>query len=365
MTLSSPAPNPDKVNYDEIENLLSRYREGKCTPVEMDRIHQWYEQVQSDLPQPELTDTEKSLLKARMWTAVQRNKKPPLRTKVLPRLSWISARMYSSVAAILIVSLSLCYYFMSKPSSELSANGTLLLKASHEDLVYTDNHTARPMLIKLDDGSQVNLAPGAGLTYPRKFSSGKREVQLKGDAFFSITKDSHRPFFVYSGKLVTRVLGTSFWVKNGEEQHQMQVEVVCGKVSVFENENLGTEEAPSQIKHQFNKGVILTPNQRVTYFEESGHLMTSLVDKPLLLISQDQQPAPIYKNVALPDIFQRLETAYGVDIVVSGEAVNQCTFTGDLTDMSLFEQLDLICQSNDGSYQVQGTRILVSAAGCK
>jgi len=69
--------------------------------------------------------------------------------------------------------------------------------------------------------------------------------------------------------------------------------------------------------------------------------------------------------MVLPEVIQWLEDAYGVDIVVSGEAVSECRFTGDLTNMSLFDQLDLICQSNDGSYQIQGTRILVSAPGCK
>lgn len=353
------------MNYNEIENLLLRYREGTCTPEEIERVHQWYEQADSGMPQAELTDTEKSLLKTKMWTAVQHNTGVPQRTKVLPRFSWISVRKYSSVAAILIASLSLLYFFAGKSSLKIASTGALLLKSSPEGLVYTDNLTGRPMLIKLDDSSQVTLAPGAGLVYPRKFVSAKREVQLKGNAFFSITKDSHRPFFVYSGKLVTRVLGTAFWVKEGGEERQMQVEVVCGKVSVFENESVSTEEPSAHSRHQFNKGVILTPNQRVTYFEESGHLMTSLVDKPLLLTPQDRQPVAIYKNVALPDIFRRLEAAYGVDILVSGDAVNQCTFTGDLTDMSLFDQLDLICDSNDGSYEVQGTRILISAAGCR
>lgn len=353
------------MNYNEIENLLLKYREGRCTPAEKDRIHEWYDQVQSDVPQTELSDTEKLLLKARMWTAIQHDRKvPEKKTAFLPRFSRTTVRMFSSIAAALIVSLSLFYFFSGKPSQSKSVSGALLLEASREGLVSTQNNTSQPMHIKLNDSSEVTLAPGAGLTYPRKFSSGKREVELRGDAFFNITKDSHRPFFVYSGKLVTRVLGTSFWVKEAGKERQMQVEVVCGKVSVFENESI-TPHEPSPGKHQFNKGVILTPNQRVTYFEESGHLMTSLVDQPVLLTAHAELPAAIYKNIALPDIFQRMEDAYGVDIVVSGEAVNECTFTGDLTNMSLFDQLDLICQSNDGSYQVQGTRILVSAAGCK
>ncbi|ACT93428.1 FecR family protein [Dyadobacter fermentans] len=348
------------MNYNEIENLLLKYREGKCTPAEVDRIHQWYEQADSGMSQTELTDSEKSLLKSRMWTAIQHDTRP--RGRTVSR--WVTVRMYASIAAAaVVVSLSLVYFFSAKPASPSAAKGPLLLEPGREGLVAKSNQTSRRMVITLDDGSQVTLAPGAALTYPRRFSPGKREVQLKGDAFFSIMKDSQRPFFVYSGKLVTRVLGTSFWVKEGGDDRQMQVEVVCGKVSVFENEN--AEEPASENRHQFNKGVILTPNQRVTYFEESGHLMTSLVDKPVLLTSPVDQPSAIYKNVALPSIFERLEAAYGVDIVVSGEAVNECTFTGDLTDMSLFDQLDLICQSNDGSYQVQGTRILVSAAGCR
>lgn len=352
------------MSYDEIENLLLKYREGKCTPAEKDRIHAWYEQVQSGMPQTELSDSEKSVLKTRMWNAIQHERKAPEKTRTFV-LRPMTIRMLASIAAVLIVALSLFYFFSDKPSSGRLVGGTLLLEANHGDLISKANNTNRPMRIQLSDSSKVTLAPGAGLTYPRQFSTGKREVQLKGDAFFDITKDSRRPFFVYSGKLVTRVLGTSFWVKEAGEARQMQVEVVCGKVSVFENESIGPEEPFSQGKHQFNKGVILTPNQRVTYFEESGHLMTSLVDKPVLLTAHAELPPAIYKNMAMPEIFQRLEDAYGVDIVVSGEAVNECTFTGDLTNMSLFDQLDLICQSNDGFYQVQGTRILVSAAGCK
>lgn len=335
------------MSYDEIENLLLKYREGKCTPAERERIHAWYDQVQSGAPQPELSDSEKSVLKARMWRAIQHERKTAGRIRAfLPRLSPVVVRMFASVAAVLIVSL-------------------WLLEANREGPVSTTNNTTQPMLVKLGDSSEVTLAPGAGLTYARQFSASKREVQLKGDAFFNITKDSLRPFFMYSGKLVTRVLGTSFSVKEGKKERQMQVEVVSGKVSVFENEHIGSREPASQMKHPLRKGVILTPNQRVTYFEESGHLTTSLVDKPVLLSTRGELPPAIFKNLVLPEVIQWLEDAYGVDIVVSGEAVSECRFTGDLTNMSLFDQLDLICQSNDGSYQVQGTRILISAPGCK
>ena len=47
------------MSYDEIENLLLKYRQGRCTPAEKARIHEWYEKVQSGMPQTELSDAEK------------------------------------------------------------------------------------------------------------------------------------------------------------------------------------------------------------------------------------------------------------------------------------------------------------------
>lgn len=352
------------MNHKEIEYLLLKYREGRCTPEEVALVHTWYEHIDSGISQEELTNEEKWLLRNKMLTAIDHQRNPQ-EGRIVPGFSWISVRMMSSIAAMFIVALSLFFFLREKPSLKMADQTPLLLSESEEAVIHTDNSTAKPMLVKLEDNSKITLAPGASLAYPRFFSSDKREVQLKGDAFFDISKDSHRPFYVYSGRLVTRVLGTSFWVKGGGNKPQMEVEVVSGRVSVFENESFERRQVVAGSKHKFNKGVILTPNQRVTYFEESGHLMTSLVDKPILLTIENEPIPSIYKNVPLSKIFNSLEMAYGVEILLSTDGENECTFTGDLTQMSLFEQLELICQSNDGTYEVQGTSILVSTNGCK
>jgi transmembrane sensor len=65
--------------------------------------------------------------------------------------------------------------------------------------------------IRLPDGSQVVLSPGTTLLIPENFTSaGKREVKLEnGEAYFTISPDAKRPFFVHSGPNYTTVLGTS------------------------------------------------------------------------------------------------------------------------------------------------------------
>ena len=66
----------------------------------------------------------------------------------------------------------------------------------------------------LPDGSEVWLNAESTLTYPSRFHEAQRIVELDGEAYFKVAKDSARPFIVRSGKLETQVLGTSFNFRN-------------------------------------------------------------------------------------------------------------------------------------------------------
>lgn len=63
----------------------------------------------------------------------------------------------------------------------------------------------------LPDGTQVVLNEDSELTYFTEQNS--RIVKLHGEASFIIEWDAARPFFVQTGKLRTRILGTSFNVR--------------------------------------------------------------------------------------------------------------------------------------------------------
>ncbi|WP_282143878.1 FecR family protein [Cellulophaga baltica] len=91
--------------------------------------------------------------------------------------------------------------------------------------------------IVLNDGSLVYLAPNSSLEYPETFKGEQRNVTLlKGNAFFDITKDPKHPFVIQSGKLKTKVLGTSFHIRM--EEKECSVAVVTGKVEVRYNNKL-------------------------------------------------------------------------------------------------------------------------------
>ncbi|WAC10900.1 FecR family protein [Dyadobacter pollutisoli] len=355
------------MNTKDLQTLLLRYRQGNCTEEEIEQIHKWYESLNAG-SSIALTDDDRQALEEKLLKNIREEVMEPrfMEEPVPLNASWrFSSVFYSGVAAAVILTLSFLLFFNKKEVVRTLANSEpILVKISTGKLITTENKTKEAKIITLDDKSVIELCPGSRIIYPDKFPGDKREVQLTGNAFFKVTKDPHRPFSVFSGNLVTKVLGTSFRIITKAGDNAVEVEVVTGKVSVFENIHTTVTKEPSGKLHKPNNGVVLTPNQRVTYFTESGHLMTSLVEKPVAIAAAVVAPKVVYNNELLTDIMAQLQSEYGIEIVLSSDHLEKCSFTGDVSDMSLYDKLDLICKSNMATYEVKGTRILIDGEGC-
>ena len=92
--------------------------------------------------------------------------------------------------------------------------------------------TATTTLVTLSDGTKVMLNANSTLAYPASFDDAEvREVRLKGEAHFEVTKNPHRPFVVKAGEMQTQVLGTIFDVK-AYRKDAPKVTLMQGKVKV-------------------------------------------------------------------------------------------------------------------------------------
>ena len=81
----------------------------------------------------------------------------------------------------------------------------------------------------LPDSSQVSLAAFAELRYDAKrYGKENRQVELKGKAFYQVKHRENLPFRVQTHLGNVVVLGTSFLVR--ELQNQMEVQVLQGRV---------------------------------------------------------------------------------------------------------------------------------------
>jgi len=87
--------------------------------------------------------------------------------------------------------------------------------------------------VRLPDGTIVFLNAESSLRYPTSFTNIKnREVELKGEGFFSVSKDKLHPFIVHSKGQKVEVLGTQFNINGYNTSNAVMTTLVEGSVKV-------------------------------------------------------------------------------------------------------------------------------------
>lgn len=283
-----------------------------------------------------------------MWRDIRKQIQSPSMVN-LTRWAWLSG-----IAACLVLG---AIWFLEKE------NTTRLLPAVrlnnyHEQLgIEVRNKTQTEQEVKLEDGTIVLLKQNSSLIYDKTFNHAKREVYLKGEAFFTVKRDVTKPFVVHTGELITEVLGTSFSIKQDNKINTIEVAVTAGKVSVYAEKLTQKEE---------RNGVILTPNQRVLFDVVSKNIVPSLVENPMLIIpSTKAQPRLVFQSASLQTILNSLSELYGIEFMIANPKTKDCQITADLNGLSMFTQIELICKSIDANYEKRGTVVFINGDGCE
>lgn len=266
---------------------------------------------------------------------------------------------YAVAAAISLAVLSVAAWRVLSPqlSGDMFVQSVGTISAS--EYIEEVNTSGEELRLHLSDGSVVTLAHGSSLRCRRVFSDDDfREVYLKGEAFFEVAKDPTRPFLVHTDEVVTRVLGTSFRVKASQDNKEVVVSVRSGKVSVY-------ALAPGKAESESQKnGVILLPNQQVTYLRDQDSFGKALVAEPRIVLPSIKDSDFVFENTPIKEVFQTLQRAYGVEIIFDEEVMSNCFITAPLGSEPLFEKLRIICRTIGAQYETIDARVVITSAGC-
>ncbi len=348
------------MNTNKFHRILRKYRLGDASEAEKALVDQWYDLLDDG---ENSTEPDWEQLEKRLWLQLTKQVKFNGKTgQIVTRPRITSVFSWKVAVAALVTGIVFWAGFRFNQSTTLVPAAIVALPV---DNVYTQINTSTlPLKFILEDSSIVILASGTKITYPQKFALNRREVYLEGEAFFEISKNPNRPFYVYSGSVVTRVLGTSFRIKPLQANNKLEVSVRTGKVEVYEYS--GTFQNKMITK---NTGVVLTPNQKVVYTINSRVFESSVVDLPLPVIASDapfyKSPQFVFEETPFFEVLKLIEEAYGIKIIVEKESLNNCTFTGDISQQNLFEKLSIINQVLNTKYEIKGTTILIKGEGCQ
>ena len=330
------------MTLEEFNSLAKKYLDGNTTEEENRILEEWNKaQNANDLNFGMKQKDE--VVKKRMWASISKEVNNDRTTKIR------KIGFYVGLAASVILVISSLFNVNIFDKN----NFTALLENDNIEIL---NDTKDQEIVLLSDGTEVHLSKNSSITYDKNFNIDKREVHLRGNAFFKVKRDVTKLFIVHTGNLSTEVLGTSFWINENKKSKSIEVVVNTGKVSVYTSKKSRKNE---------KNGVILTPNQKVIYDEVTQNIKPSLVEKPKPIGKAEQSKISlIFQSRPLQEVLNVLSKLYGIDFVVSNEQLNQCRITADLNDLDMYIQLELICKSIDAQYEKRGTVIFVNGEGC-
>lgn len=215
--------------------------------------------------------------------------------------------------------------------------------------------------VQLPDGTKVWLNADSKIYYDESFKDDLREVQLEGEAFFDVRKDSSRPFIIHTSAVDIKVLGTKFNVRSYGDESATETSLISGKVEI-------------SIKNSPEKKIILRPNEKlVVKHNSTNNNVNRTKNENALLVVKALRKDPAYEHSLetlwldnklvfdsepLGEVCKKLERWYGVKIDIQDEKIKQETYTaifdGEtllnvLTALKVADKLDFTIANNNVS----------------
>lgn len=195
----------------------------------------------------------------------------------------------------------------------------------------------------LADGTSVFINSESRLEFPDRFTEGKREVYLEGEAYFSVAKMPDCPFIVKTAQMEVKVTGTEFNLKAYREENLTQTTLVKGEVRVSSE----------------GKSYKLHPSQQAEYDARSGETVVKDVDiNPFIAWKNGQF---LFKSERLEAIMTTLGRWYDFEVVYTDDSLKNIVFAGKLKrSESIDPILDVIRSTRKINVEIKGKQIIFS-----
>ena len=202
----------------------------------------------------------------------------------------------------------------------------------------------------LPDRTYVNLNAGSSLTFDESYTNREiREANLRGEAFFDVRQNLHKPFKIHAGACTVTALGTSFSIRAFDEESTTTVSLTEGKVMVEIN---GVD-----IKNNGLKTFYLEPNQKLEFDKATGICRIKQFN-PEEEISWITGVLTFNKS-NLYQVVRTLEFWYGVEVVISGLPDENWNLTGKFNNQSLEMVMESIAYTEGIDYTLENEKLII------
>jgi transmembrane sensor len=374
---------------EEVQELIKKYTEGKCSPEERELLEDWADQRGAQKSWGWIDASQKAETRDRIWKKINLN--PPVYSN---HKLWLSG-----IAAAIVLICSIAFYANqqskriplnralvkkvkavptgAKTVTLTLADGTVhqlnnaaqgilavendieIKKGNQGQLIYSQNEssatsgTALNTLniprgnlyqLQLADGTKVWLNSASSITYPSSFNKHDRTVSLKGEAYFEVAKDTKKPFIVNSRGVSIKVTGTHFNVSAYDDDEDLKATLLEGGVEVEKG----------------GKKIALLPGEQAISKNFSTELTQVIID-PTNVIAWRTGDF-VFEGQDLRAVMRNLSRWYDVEVSFEGDLPYEKKVGGTFSKAkgmaSLLNNLEKLMGIK---FKVEGRRVTVSS----
>ena len=199
--------------------------------------------------------------------------------------------------------------------------------------------------LELADGTLVWLNSDSELRYPVKFAGSQRDVWLKGEGYFEVSKNPEKSFRVVVDDMIVKVLGTSFNISAYADSPLALTTLCSGQVRLTDCMNPENEQD-------------LLPGEQLLFHRESRKMEIRNVDTDVFVSWREGFFQ--FDNHTVEEVFMILQRWYNVQVFYANTEARQEVFTGKLPRFdNMMIIIDLIKRVSDLKITVDGKVIYI------
>ncbi|HYE54557.1 MAG TPA: FecR domain-containing protein [Chitinophagaceae bacterium] len=228
----------------------------------------------------------------------------------------------------------------------LLRNGQLVYDADQSPAIAVGYNTmttpkGRQFQLVLPDGSRVWLNAASSIRYPTVFDKKERKVEITGEAYFEVAKNTAAPFRVkVNDRTEVEVLGTHFNINSYDNEESINTTLLEGSVQVRNSEGR----------------IILKPGQQARVKDQERIKVLDDVDVEKVMAWKNG--VFNFQDATLQEVMRQLERWYDIEVVYE-KNIPKLEFYGKMgKDLSLEAVLRGLEKSNV-HFRIEGRKLVV------
>lgn len=196
--------------------------------------------------------------------------------------------------------------------------------------------------LTLGDGSRLWMNSESEIRIPVHFAASQREVYMKGEIFFDIARDTSCPFIVNTTQSSIRVMGTSFNIKDYQDEDFLEATLVTGNI-VF---------------HHSGNNACLLPGEQLRLDKKNGQTFITKVDAQQYCAWKNGRF--VFEKQRLEDIMNTIARWYNIRVFYENPSLKEILFTGNMKRYEdLGQVIDLLKMINRIGIEVNGDQVVI------